>query len=115
MGTYKETSCFQTGLWADSLVKRPFAWLGTAAVLVVFEDVPFDFPDDTEETGDELVLDFRRLITSMAARDPMAPNADSALEEPLRDRAVAVPLASFSDSSVGSLLTNSLFSNWTTT
>lgn len=45
----------------------------------------------------------------------MAPRAERAVEEEFRERVVATPLSSFSDSSVGSRLTNSFCSNWTTT
>jgi hypothetical protein len=67
-----------------------------------------DFPDETDDDGEVFVL----LFPLFAA---MAPNAERAFDEPLRESAVAVPLTSLSVSSVGSRLTNSFCSNWTTT
>lgn len=66
--------------------------------------------DEREDEGDVFVLDFP------GGRDtPMALSAVRAFEEDVLDSAVAVPLTSLSVSSVGSRLTNSFCSNWTTT
>ena len=66
--------------------------------------------DETEDEGDVFVLDFPG-----GRGTPMALSAVRAFEEDVLDNAVAVPLTSLSVSSVGSRLTNSFCSNWTTT
>ena len=66
--------------------------------------------DGREDEGDVFVLDFPG-----GRGPPTILSAVRALEEDLLDRAVAVPFTSLSVSSVGSRLTNSLCSNWTTT
>jgi hypothetical protein len=106
---YKETSCFQTGLCAESRPNK----------LVEFEDGPalveaaeiVVFAEETDDAGDGFVLPLPLFATSRAALEPMAPKAERALLELLRERLVAVPLTSFPDSSVGSRLTNSFCSN----
>ena len=66
--------------------------------------------DETEDEGDVFVLDLP------GGRDTaIALSAVRAFEEDVLDRAVAVPFTSLSVSSVGSRLTNSFCSNWTTT
>jgi len=64
--------------------------------------------ESADEVGDELMLD---LADRCAPMEFVA----TALEEDVLDKAVAVPLTSLSISSVGSRLTNSFCSNWTTT
>jgi hypothetical protein len=89
--THKETSCFQTGLWAEIWPKRPLP----------LERVEADGTD-------ELALLPRRLASAVAAAfAAIALRADIALE--------GMPLTSLSASLVGSLLINSFCSNWTTT
>lgn len=71
-----------------------------------------DFLDETDEEGEELLLDFAFLVASMAAAlEPIAPRAETALDEAGRETLVAVPLTSLSASSVGSRETNSFCSN----
>jgi hypothetical protein len=73
-------------------------------------------PDDTEEDGEELALPLSRLLVSEAAAlEPIAPSAEMAFEEFVREGFVAVPLTSLSVSSVGSRLMNSFCSNSATT
>lgn len=84
------------------------------------EDPPADFARLTDalpdEADDEGVIAARaRAAASNALPMPIAPSALRAVEEPFLDILVATPLTSFSDSEVGSLLTNSFCSNWTTT
>ena len=56
------------------------------------------------------------LARSAGSLDPIiAPSAESATEDAFRERFVAVPLTSLSDSAMGSRLMNSLCSNCTTT
>jgi len=63
-----------------------------------------DMPDEGDEVGEAPVLPF----VCLAA---IAPSAERAFDELLRERAVGVPLTSFSVSFVGSRLTNSFCSN----
>lgn len=75
-----------------------------------------DLPDDTDDDGELFALSFLAAISSAnAALEPIAPKADTAVDDPFRARLVAVPLTSLSVSSVGSRLTNSFCSNCTTT
>jgi hypothetical protein len=102
--TYKDTSCFHTGLCDDKRPKSPCAadrgFIGDGALL----------EDDRDDEGDVFVLDFP------GGRDTaMALSAVRAFEEEVLDRAIAVPFTSLSISSAGSRLTNSFCSNWTTT
>ena len=96
--TYNETSCFQTGLWAESLPNR---LLGTARPALFETEFDGELPFDP----------LPRFGVSGPALVPIAVRALSAFEELLRDRLVAIPLTSLSVSSVGSLLTNSFCSN----
>lgn len=61
--------------------------------------------DERDDEGDVFVLDFPAMALSVVR----------AFEEDVLERTVAVPLTSLSVSSVGSRLTNSFCSNWTTT
>jgi hypothetical protein len=76
-------------LWGESLVKRLLK------------------PDDLTDEGIDGAGGWTmRLDEAVEMRDS---------KEALREMVVAVPLSSLSSSSVGSLLTNSFCSNWTTT
>lgn len=66
-----------------------------------------DGPECKDEVGEDSVLDF--------PADRCGPIVATAFEEEVLDKAVAIPLTSLSISSVGSRLTNSFCSNWTTT
>lgn len=105
---YKETSCFQTGLWADKQPKRPLDDGGWGN-----EESWADNLDDTSDDGGEGSLLFLLffLLPWIAALDPMAPRTESAFDDVLLDKSIAVPLTSLSDSNVGSRLTNSFCSN----
>src|SRR5258708_22854732 len=109
---YKDTSCFQTGLWADLRPSNPFEG-------VLVPDPPGTESDDLVELDEELDTgDGRRVRNAAswaAALDPTAPKALRATEEEVRERLVATPLISLSSSLVGSLPTNSLSSKTTTT
>jgi hypothetical protein len=70
-----------------------------------------DFPDEKDEDGVLWVLFFARFALSDTTFEPIAPRAEMALDEPFRERLVAMPLTSLSVSFVGSRLTNSLCSN----
>lgn len=135
--TDKVTSCFQTGLCAES---RPNSVAGD--VFPVFADEVGEDPDpledvrepfagpaswDLPEDADEAALPAPAVFTRLAASAALAllvsacalmliaPRAESATEEVFRDMFVAVPLISFAVSSIGSRLTNSFCSNSTTT
>ena len=106
MSTHKETSCFQTGLWAE--MREPS----------ICESC--DLPEPNEEDGVACALP--RALPPLPARPfafallLIAPRADKAVDEGLRERVlVATPLTSLSSSPVGSRETNSFCSNWTTT
>ena len=104
--THKETSCFQTGLWADKRPKKASDGCGC-------ED---NFGIVREDGGEESLLFLLFfLLPWTATLDPMAPRAERAFEDILLDELIAVPLASLSDSRVGSRPTNSFCSNCTTT
>ena len=68
--------------------------------------------EDTLDWGLLPALPFERFAASMAL-EFIAPRAERAVDELFLE--IATPRASFSCSSMGSLLTNSLFSNWMTT
>ena len=85
--TSKETWCFQTGLWGDSLAKR----LAAEERREVFEVV--DVVDEEEPFLEE---------ATAFSREECA-------------RVTGEPLISFCDSGMGWRLTNSFCSNWTTT
>ena len=72
-------------------------------------------PEDTLDWGDVFALFVADRFAAWTARELIAPSEFSAVEEESRDRFVATPLTSFSDSWVGSRLTNSFCSNCTTT
>ena len=99
---HKETSCFQTGLWADLIVEPRMP--------LVFDERVF-----VEAGGCELgtrpfgVTD--PFLLSAEARLPIALRVARAVEEEFRDKVVGTPLTSLSVSSVGSLETNSFCSN----
>ena len=57
----------------------------------------------------------RALPCLLLALELIAPKADSAVDDEVRERLIATPLTSLSVSSVGSRLTNSFCSNCTTT
>ena len=101
---YKDTSCFQTGLWADKRLKRG-CWGNDKS----WEDNLADARDEGGEGSLLFLLFF--LLPWSAALDPIAPRAERAFEEVRLDKLVGVPLTSLSDSRVGSLLTNSFCSN----
>lgn len=116
--TSKDTSCFQMGFDAD----RPSAAkpLSAAAAVAVVDAPPGGKPAKAD--GGVLLADggadcrLRDDTASSYGRDlVIAPSAPSAVEDVLRDRTTGTPLTSFSVSLVGSRLTNSLCSNWTTT
>lgn len=93
--TYKVTSCFHTGLCADMRdPKRPASW---------------DLPEPRDEDGVACAL--LRALPFPLAFSLIAPRAESAVDDELRERLVATPLTSLSVSSVGSRLTNSFCSN----
>lgn len=95
--THKDTSCFQTGLCADIREpKRPESC---------------DLPRDE----DGVAWALPRALPFPLALSLIAPSAERAVEEDTRESVVATPLTSLSVSSVGSRLTNSFCSNWTTT
>lgn len=83
--------------------------------------------DNIDEVGGlallDLLLDLEPFLRASwaATLEPIAPRAERALEvvddedELLDERLVATPLRALSDSCMGSLLTNSFCSNWTTT
>lgn len=115
-GTYNDTSCFQTGLWAEMRPKRPLERPFEGAV----EELAGEgvrVAREVEGDGSLLSLAPVTAAAAAAALEPMAPRAERALEEErgLRATLTAVPLTSLSNSSVGSLETNSFCSNWTTT
>jgi hypothetical protein len=115
--TYKDTSCFQTGLWADILDPKTLA-------------IPL-FAEPADELGVCSLLEEPRVLELSARARPLlslllrAPRTDMAFEgwaicdkadeDEFRERLVATPLISLSVSSVGSRETNSFCSNWTTT
>ena len=107
--TYKETSCFQTGLWADKRPKKALDDGGCCAGDKSCEDNFADAVDDGGEGSLLVLLGF--LEPWIAALDPMAPRAERAFEDMLLDKLIAAPLTSLSDSRVGSRLTNSFCSN----
>lgn len=117
--TDKETSCFQTGLWADKRPKRLFEEVGASAS----EGVIDERLDDIEAPKEPLVPSrglFLFAASWAATLDPITPRAERAVEggevdeKPL-GRFVGVPLTSLSVSGMGSRLMNSFCSNWTTT
>lgn len=111
--------------------------------LELVDVAPDERPEETEEGGVVLVDDappIARLPTSIALVPiaprvlltldggvvpftrlpsfpliPIAPSAPRAVEEEVRERLIAVPLTSFSDSTMGSRETNSFCSKVTTT
>lgn len=107
---YKETSCFQTGLWEDMREPNMCADMPKGGCLVE----PF------EEEGVCTVLPLRLegavgVAAALFALVVIAPKADRAVDEEFLDRFVGMPFTSLSYSSVGSRLMNSFCSNWTTT
>jgi hypothetical protein len=75
-----------------------------------------DLHDDNDEDGEELALPLSLLLASEAAAlEPIAPSAEMAPEEFVRETLIAMPLTSLSVSSVGSRLMNSFCSNSATT
>jgi len=109
--TDKETSCFQTGLWAFSLPKRPKRPLD-----LVGEDEAVDgVLEPLLPVGLPLLFGEEPFASAclMSFRAETALLEEDLLEE--RARFVGVPFISLSDSGMGSLEMNSLCSNWTTT
>jgi len=92
---HNETSCFHTGLWAERRLNRPLERPDRDLVEI----------DDVDEDGEVLALPL--LASKAAALEPIAPSAETALEEVVWEKLVAVPLTSLSVSSVGSRLMNS--------
>lgn len=96
IATHNETSCFQTGLYADMREAKRVA--------------SCDLPDPNDEEGVACALP--RALPFALAFSLIAPSAESAVDEEFRERVlVARPLTSLSVSSVGSRLTNSFCSN----
>jgi hypothetical protein len=110
--THKDTSCFQTGFRADVRPSNPFdGVLVPAAAGIEREDLAE--LEEELDTGD--CLRVMEGVSWVPDLDPRAPKALIAIEEEVREMLVAMPLTSLSSPSVGSLLTNSLFSKTTTT
>ena len=112
--THNETSCFQTGLCAERPPNMPGDAVPDVPPLSV--DPPKDFvtvtdalPDGADDEG--VIAARARAAASKALPMLMAPSALKAVDEPFLDMLVATPFTSFSDSEVGSLLTNSFCSN----
>ena len=100
--THKVTSCFHTGLCADM---RP-------PNIPPSCDLPEPDPTDEDGVGCALLRALAPPLFRPFVLLLMAPRAESAVEEDVRDNVlVATPLTSLSVSSVGSRLTNSFCSN----
>lgn len=118
MWTYKETSCFHTGLCGEMRPKRPWWMLaadgGGADVFGGEEFVGLeDVRADLDGRGCSLL--FFLLPGTIEFFEPIAPRAVRAVEEVVPERVTAVPLTSLESSGMGSLETNSFCSNCTTT
>lgn len=118
--TYNETSCFQIGLAAE----RPSAAspLCVAAAAAAVDELPRGgtMNDDggvllADDEVDDCRLRDEAAASSYGLLFVIAPRAPRAVDDVLRESTTGTPLTSFSASLVGSRLTNSLCSNWTTT